>query len=51
MLSEAKARSFCGTPLWLIQVRLLERLVAILFEHRKSNSHERACERGARTIQ
>src|SRR6267154_224164 len=45
MLSEAKARSFCGTPLWLIQVRLLEPLVAILFEHRKSNSNERGRER------
>jgi hypothetical protein len=39
-------------PLWLIQVRLLmNRLVAILFEHRKSNFPERGRERGVSTIQ
>jgi len=48
MLSEAKARPFCGAP---PVADPSEPLVAILFEHRKSNPHERGREREVRTIQ
>jgi hypothetical protein len=52
MLSEAKARSFCGTPPVADPSEAPnEPLVAIPFEHPKLNSHERGRERGVRIIQ
>ena len=51
MLSEAKARSFCGTPPAADLVEAPNEPLVHTFEHRKSNAHERGRASGVRTMQ